>query len=103
MGDGIDRRGALAVFSGSVAVLASPAGVATEPARDSAEHLLPAQTSWSPPPPLQFAREGAAEVAGTRLWYQDTGGDGEVVVLLHAWTGSYAFWAYQQGAFAAAG
>ncbi|WP_165357584.1 alpha/beta fold hydrolase [Sphingosinicella sp. CPCC 101087] len=44
-----------------------------------------------------------AALPDTRLWYQDTGGRGDAVILLHAWTGSYAFWAYQQAPLAAAG
>jgi pimeloyl-ACP methyl ester carboxylesterase len=48
-------------------------------------------------------QEGLAILPKTRLWYQDSGGTGEAVVLLHAWTGSYASWAYQQGPLAAAG
>jgi len=67
------------------------------------ERHLPAQTQWMPPPPLRAEREGFAEVGGTRLWFQDTGGSGEVVVLIHSWTGSYAAWAYQQGVLADAG
>jgi len=67
------------------------------------ERHLPAQTSWSPPPPLTAEREGLAELGNVRLWFQDTGGSGDVVVLIHAWTGSYATWAYQQSVFAAAG
>lgn len=39
----------------------------------------------------------------TRLWFQDTGGQGDPVVLCHAWTGSYAVWGYQQRILANAG
>jgi pimeloyl-ACP methyl ester carboxylesterase len=99
----LTRRGAIAGFAGSVAALAVAPSVRATPARRTRERLLPAQTSWTPPPPLHPAREGLAEVAGTRLYFQDTGGSGEVVVLLHAWTGSYAFWAFQVGPLAAAG
>ena len=100
----VTRRGALAGFAGSVAALAvAPAARATPPAARPGERLLPAQTSWTPPPALPPSREGVAEVAGTRLYWQDSGGSGETVVLLHAWTGSYAFWAYQAAAFVAAG
>jgi pimeloyl-ACP methyl ester carboxylesterase len=67
------------------------------------EVFLPAQTRWSPPPPLQPEREGLAQLADTSLWFQDTGGPGDIIVLIHAWTGSYASWSYQQGIFAAAG
>jgi len=49
------------------------------------------------------AREGMAELPGTRLWYWDTGGDGVPVVLLHPASGSALVWLYQQPVFAAAG
>lgn len=56
------------------------------------------------PPPQAPAGEGMAAVGdGTRLWYWDTGGNGPVVVLLHAGVGSGAMWPYQQPALAAAG
>ena len=69
----------------------------------AAERHIPAQTSWTLPPPLNPEREGLAQLADTSLWFQDTGGSGETIVLIHAWTGSYAMWGYQQGVFAAAG
>lgn len=59
--------------------------------------------SVQPPPPQVAQREGFAEIAGARLWYWDTGGDGEAIVLLHPATGSGAVWGYQQPVFAAAG
>ena len=99
----VTRRGALAGLAGSAAALACAPAAQAVPAPRTRERLLPAQTSWTPPPALHPAREGVAEVAGTRLFYQDTGGSGEAVILLHAWTGSYAFWAYQVGPLAAAG
>lgn len=100
----VTRRGALAGFAGSLAALAlGPAAKATPRSPRARERLLPAQAEWAPPPTVTPAREGVAEVAGTRLYWQDSGGRGEVVVLLHAWTGSYAFWAYQVGPLAAAG
>jgi pimeloyl-ACP methyl ester carboxylesterase len=56
------------------------------------------------PLPAQVpAREGIAELPGTRLGYWDTGGDGPVIVLLHPATGSALIWGYQQPAFAKAG
>jgi pimeloyl-ACP methyl ester carboxylesterase len=51
----------------------------------------------------QRPREGFVEVSGARLWYWDTGGSGDTVILLHPLTGSGASWEYQQQAFAAAG
>jgi pimeloyl-ACP methyl ester carboxylesterase len=44
-----------------------------------------------------------AELPGVRLWYTDTGGDGEVLILLHANTGTSENWQPQNEAFAAAG
>jgi pimeloyl-ACP methyl ester carboxylesterase len=49
------------------------------------------------------AKEEKAELPGTRLWYWDTGGDGEPVVFLHPATGSALIWLYQQPVFAKAG
>ena len=44
-----------------------------------------------------------AEIPDTRLWYWDTGGDGEPIVLLHPATGSALIWGYQQPVFAKEG
>lgn len=49
------------------------------------------------------AKEGWVQVAGARLWYWDTQGDGPAVVLVHPATGSGLIWGYQQPAFAQAG
>jgi pimeloyl-ACP methyl ester carboxylesterase len=56
-----------------------------------------------PVPPQAPATEGVAQLADTRLWFWDTGGDGEPVVLLHPASGSGLVWGYQQPAFAKAG
>lgn len=56
-----------------------------------------------PVPPQVSAKEGLAPLADTRLWYWDTGGEGEPVVLLHPASGSGLIWLYQQPAFAKAG
>ncbi|MDQ8728611.1 alpha/beta hydrolase [Bradyrhizobium sp. LHD-71] len=60
---------------------------------------------WTPVPiPEQVpVKEGIAKLPGTSLWYWDTGGDGDAVVLLHAASGSGAFWGYQQPVLAKAG
>lgn len=47
--------------------------------------------------------EGMAPVPGGRLWYWDTGGTGEPVILVHPASGSGMIWGYQQPAFAKAG
>ena len=49
------------------------------------------------------ARETYAELPGVRLWYNDTGGSGVPIVVLHANTGSSRNWEYQVPAFTAAG
>ena len=48
-------------------------------------------------------REGHANLPGVRIWYRDTGGDGQPVVFLHAATGSSRVWEYQIPDFTAAG
>lgn len=61
---------------------------------------------WTPVPmPAQVsAKEGMAKLSGGgSLWYWDTGGEGPAIVLLHAGTGSGAFWGYQQPVLAKAG
>jgi pimeloyl-ACP methyl ester carboxylesterase len=56
------------------------------------------------PIPKQLpAREGFATVHGVRLWYWDTGGVGEPLILCHPGSQSSQIWLYQQPAFAAAG
>jgi pimeloyl-ACP methyl ester carboxylesterase len=47
--------------------------------------------------------EGLADIGTTRLWYWDTGGPGEAIVLLHPGSGSAEFYPYQQPVFATAG
>jgi pimeloyl-ACP methyl ester carboxylesterase len=60
---------------------------------------------WTPVPmPVQApVTEGIAKLPDTSLWYWDTGGAGPVVILLHAASGSGAFWGYQQPVLAKAG
>ncbi len=54
-------------------------------------------------PPQAPITEGMAALPGTRLWFWDTGGSGEPIVLLHPASGSGLIWGYQQPAFAKAG
>jgi pimeloyl-ACP methyl ester carboxylesterase len=56
-----------------------------------------------PIPPQAPVREGIAQLADTRLWFWDTGGTGEPIVLLHPASGSGLIWGYQQPVFARAG
>lgn len=72
--------------------------------KDAAEiPVLPGQRTWHPVPEQAPATEGYVDIGGARLWYRDTGGDGEPVVLLHPFTGSALTWAYQQPVLVAAG
>ena len=43
------------------------------------------------------------EVGSAALWYEDTGGDGAPVILLHPYTGNTEGWTHQLPAFTAAG
>jgi pimeloyl-ACP methyl ester carboxylesterase len=56
-----------------------------------------------PEPSPVKAGDGYIEVDGARLYYWDTGGTGQPLVLLHPGTGSAESWAYQQPVFARAG
>jgi pimeloyl-ACP methyl ester carboxylesterase len=67
------------------------------PPRDPTPFTVP------PPPPAMTAPAAIARLDGVNIWYWDTGGPGEVVVLQHAMTGSGHTWAYQQQAFRDAG
>lgn len=65
---------------------------------------LAARTTWAPAPAQAPATDGIATLpGGARLWYWDTGGPGDPVILLHAATGSAASWEYQQPVLAKAG
>ncbi|MGH8765444.1 MAG: alpha/beta fold hydrolase [Burkholderiales bacterium] len=57
----------------------------------------------TPIPQQVPATEGFADLGNTKLWYWDTGGPGEAIVLLHPGSGSAEFYPYQQAAFAKAG
>src|SRR5438093_1778622 len=48
-------------------------------------------------------RETYADLAGARIWYRDTGGNGVPIVFLHSTTGSSQNWENQIPAFTAAG
>jgi len=49
------------------------------------------------------ARQAFADLPGVRLWFSDTGGRGEPVVLMHAITGTSEIWQPQLEALASAG
>lgn len=105
--NGIGRR----AFLGGALMTGAALGLSSRPAFARAEVLqpraepkvMPVQRRWGPPPPQVPAREGVAPLPGANLWFWDTGGDGEPIVLLHPGTGSAAVWGYQQPVFAKAG
>lgn len=82
---------------GGGAVLAMLHAAATARAQAPADPLVPV------PIPHVAVTEGIAALADTRLWFQDTGGTGEPIVLVHPASGSALIWGYQQAAFAKAG
>lgn len=76
----------------------------TQTDRTPQVRILPAQTTWAPAPAQVPATEGIATLpGGARLWYWDTGGSGEPVVLLHPGSSSGLCWEYQQPVLAKAG
>lgn len=96
----ISRRGML---EGS-ALLAAGAALAETPPRAMTVDMTVEEPMTPVPLPEPVAvRDGIAELAGARLGYWDTGGDGPPLVLLHPATGSSLIWGYQQPVFAKAG
>lgn len=88
------------ILASLVALLVAPL---SGRAQISQVNLLPPQNSWLPPPGQAPVTEGHVDVGSARLWYWDTGGDGEPVVLLHPNSGSALFWGYQQPVLVDAG
>jgi pimeloyl-ACP methyl ester carboxylesterase len=93
----VDRRGVL-LASAALAALLVGFPDTIRAAGATADPLVPV-----PLPPQVPAREGIATLADTRLWFWDTGGSGEPIVLLHPASGSGLIWSYQQPVFAKAG
>jgi pimeloyl-ACP methyl ester carboxylesterase len=93
---GIIRTGCFNASVWFLAACATPFFGGTAPAGAQA-------TSNAAVPPQVPAREGLAPIADTHLWYWDTGGEGEPVVLLHPASGSGLIWGYQQPVLAKAG
>jgi pimeloyl-ACP methyl ester carboxylesterase len=60
-------------------------------------------SAWAAVGPQAPPRETHAALPGVRLWFTDTGGRGEPIVLLHAATGSSRVWEYQVPAFTQSG
>jgi pimeloyl-ACP methyl ester carboxylesterase len=97
---GVSRR---RVLEGGVTLAAAGLG-AVRPAQ--AQQGVATRTNRLQPipmPPQAPSREALAELAGTRLWYLDTGGSGVPIVLLHPASGSALIWGYQQPEFVKAG
>jgi pimeloyl-ACP methyl ester carboxylesterase len=96
---GVNRRVLLGGGGGIIAVTALDGGpVRTAAAQAAVDPLAPV-----PMPPQAPAKEGIAQLADTRLWFWDTDGPGEPIVLLHPASGSGLIWGYQQPVFAKAG
>jgi pimeloyl-ACP methyl ester carboxylesterase len=94
--DGLSRRGLMMIGAAVGAGLA--AGTDAKAATSRPEPMAP-----MPIPQQAPANEGVATLPDTRLWYWDTGGAGQPIVLLHPATGSGLIWGYQQPAFVKAG
>ncbi len=65
--------------------------------------MLEPQLSWRPAPEQVPVTEGFVDVGGARLWYWDSGGAGETIVLVHPYSGSALIWEYQQPVLTQAG
>lgn len=105
-----NRRDLLAGGALAGAAALAGAGASAQPAQDAAPAkgtILPNRDpdpfTVPPPPPAMTAPSAIAKLDGVNIWYWDTGGPGEVVVLQHAMTGSGHVWGYQQQAFRDAG
>jgi pimeloyl-ACP methyl ester carboxylesterase len=89
-------------LAGGAASLALFVFAAGRPGRAAAQ-MLSDPMAPVPIPPQAPATEGVAQLADTKLWFWDTGGGGEPIVLLHPASGSGLIWGYQQPVFAKAG
>jgi pimeloyl-ACP methyl ester carboxylesterase len=96
------RRVMAAGVIGGLAVAAGAAGT-IRPARARVGAGDPMKGLTTPFPLQVRMTEGVADLGNARLWYWDTGGSGEAVVLLHPGSGSGEFYPHQQPAFAKAG
>jgi pimeloyl-ACP methyl ester carboxylesterase len=95
---GLSRRGVLEGGAFMAAGAALVEGLPSPAAAQTSDPMVPV-----PLPPQVTAKEGFADLPGTRLGYWDTGGTGQPIVLLHPATGSALIWGYQQPVFAQAG
>jgi pimeloyl-ACP methyl ester carboxylesterase len=94
----LSRRALLTSGAAALALCAAAGWSGRAAAQAVADPLAPI-----PIPPQAPVTEGMAQLAGAKLWFWDTGGGGEPVVLLHPASGSGLIWSYQQPAFARAG
>lgn len=91
-----------ALLTTSLLLLAG--GAPASQARQLRPSAPPEEPGYAPPPPTAYAWEGTFELPdGTHLYGWDTGGRGEPIMLMHAYTGSAHCWPYQSSAFASAG
>lgn len=100
----LDRRQLLAGMAlGAGAALATGSGAATANEGAGKVREMPAQRRWSPLPVQSPATESLYQAGRVKLSAWDTGGSGEVVVLIHPATGSSAIWGHQQPELVKAG
>ncbi|MCP5145947.1 MAG: alpha/beta hydrolase [Gammaproteobacteria bacterium] len=91
------------LFTALLTLLCQPLlGAASDPPATTIAYI-PAQVTPAALPQPMAAHEGFVDVGDTRLWYRDTGGAGETILLLHPFSGSAAVFAYQESALAAEG
>lgn len=96
----VSRR-AITKAGAALALGAASAGLVSQAAR--AQRAIPDPLKPVPIPKQAPTTEGIATIPGTKLWYWDTGGKGQPIVLVHPATGSGLIWVYQQPALVKAG
>ncbi|MEV6344250.1 alpha/beta hydrolase [Actinoplanes sp. NPDC051851] len=109
-GSTIGRRGVLALglAAGAVVAGSAPATAAVKSRERSGAQSGDRSGDTGgivpiPVPEQAPAVEGRVSFGSGELWYWDTGGTGEPVVLMHAGSTAGTVWGYQQPVFAAAG
>ena len=109
---GLSRRElmktAACISVGAGAMLArgvDPGAAAAAPTGRSAGAQRVSDAIWAhmPFPEQVPVTEGYADTPLVKLWFWDTGGDGEAIVLCHPGSQSSLIWEYQQPVFARAG
>ena len=81
---------------------AAATGIVTGPSVGS-QPTPNAVWAHTPFPEQALVTEGYADTPGVKLWYWDTGGEGDAIVLCHPGSQSSRIWEYQQPVFARAG